>query len=189
MSTSTKRVWIGSAAAAVAVLIFGSVQTTDALWKDSAVSANQTVTAGRLALSSGSGAGPGYTFDALTGSLGLVGDFVQKPLTIVNTGTADLEYKLSAAGLSVSAGPSVTVGLTGTVVSGAAACTATGTPVGTPAFTPFQTSATSMPVTSAPRSLLIGASEVWCIRSTLLAASTTASSTYTHLFSFGAVST
>ena len=188
---STKHVVIASAVAAVAVLAFGSVQTTGALWRDSEVRPAGVVTAATFSLAPGAGTDPNFTFAALAKPNITVGDFVQKPLTIVNTGTArnGLTYFLSKAGPSVSAGPGVTVTLSGTVVPATSSCTDTNTPTGAAAFTPFDTASAATAATSSPRTLALGASEIWCIRSTLKAIAPVtppAQSTFTISFAFRA---
>ncbi|GGF98131.1 hypothetical protein GCM10007304_10130 [Rhodococcoides trifolii] len=187
----TKRVLLGATAAAVAAVIFGSVQTTGALWRDSGVRAAGVVTAATFSLSPGVGTDPNFTFTDLAKPNITVGDFVQKPLTIANTGTArnGLTYFLSKAGPSVTAGPGVTITLSGTVVPTTASCTDTNTPTGTAAFTTFDTASTTTAATSSPRTLAKGASEIWCIRSTLKSVVTVtppASSTFTIAFAFRA---
>lgn len=182
----SRRVWLAAAAVGAAMLAFGSVQSTGALWSDSETVAGATIRTGSLSLSTGGGAGTAFTFDALTKNPVAVGQAVQAPLTITNTGTTALRFRLTAAGPSVTtpAGAAVTVSLQGATVTGPAACTAA-TAMGT-AFPTFSSSAATTTVEGTPHTLAAGASQTWCIRTTLTTAPSSPSVTYRHVFSFGA---
>lgn len=181
----SRRVWTAAAVLAAAGLTFASVQTTGALWRDSEAVAGSTLRAGSLGLSTGAGSGSTYTFTALAKNPVLVNQAVQAPLTITNTGTAPLRFRLTNGGPTVtSAGTTggVTVSLAGAVVTDAAACTvATG--MGS-AFPTFTATAPTQGVVGIWQRLDRGASQTWCIRTTLTAAPTTASVTYQHRFAF-----
>ncbi|MBY6435833.1 hypothetical protein HQ602_05505 [Rhodococcus kroppenstedtii] len=181
----SRRVWTAAALTATAGLTFASVQTTGALWRDSEAVPGSTIRVGSLSLSTGAGSGSTYTFAALAKNPVVVEQAEQAPLTITNTGTAPLRFRLTNGGPAVtSAGTTggVTVSLAGAVVSGAAACTAT-TGMGS-AFPTFTATAPTQAVAGVWQRLDRGASQTWCIRTTLTAAPTTGSVTYQHRFSF-----
>ncbi|AMY17930.1 MULTISPECIES: hypothetical protein [Nocardiaceae] len=184
----SRRVWTAAALTAAAGLTFASVQTTGALWRDSEAVPGSTIRAGSLSLSAGAGSGSTYTFAALAKNPVVADQAVQAPLTITNTGTAPLRFRLTNGGPAVtgttSAGTTggVTVSLAGAVVTGAAACTPT-TGMGS-AFPTFTATAPTQAVAGVWQRLDRGASQTWCIRTTLTAAPTTGSVTYQHRFSF-----
>lgn len=93
-------------AAAVLLVLFMSAQGTAALWRAEGQLEPGIITTGSLSLAAGNGtdSSQSYAFKELNTSTLAPGRFVQAPLTISNTGTADLRYTLSGA---VSATPGV----------------------------------------------------------------------------------
>jgi hypothetical protein len=183
----SRRVRLAAAAVGAAMLAFGSVHSTGALWNDSVTVAGATVTAGSLSLATGSGAGTAFTFDALKKDPVTVGQIVQAPLIITNTGTTSLKFQLVNAGPKVvaPAGAAVTVSLQGAVLTGSTVCDGT-TAMGS-AFPNVSASAAATVVAGIPHTLSAGESQTWCVRSILTAAPSAPSVTYRHDFSFTAV--
>ncbi len=171
------------ALAVVVVLIAVSVRSTGAYWTETVSSNPGQVTAGRLALSTGSGADNVYTFPELTGSALVPNQFRQAPLSIVNTGTTPLRYRLTSAGPQVSTASTVAVTLAGAV---GGTCTASSALGPTSAFPTLSAISSVSSVTSAFRTLVAGAQDTWCIRSTLISVGGTEPATYTHVFGFRA---
>ncbi|OZG27104.1 hypothetical protein BH683_022045 [Williamsia sp. 1138] len=183
--SGTTRLVVVTAVSAVAALSLAAVRSTDALWTDSASTDSATVITGQLKLVAGSGSGSIYQFAGLNGAGILPGDQRQAPLAITNGGSTPLRYRLNAAGPQVSTpGSGVTLSLSGTVMAVGSTC-GTGTLPGAAAFTTFTTSASGTAASSPWRSLAEGATETWCMRSTLQSVTGTGSATYTVLFAFG----
>ncbi|MDQ1179082.1 hypothetical protein [Rhodococcus sp. SORGH_AS_0301] len=178
-----RKVWLGAAVVGAAALVFGSVQSTGALWRDDVTVAGATVRTGTLSLATGSPSGSDYVFSELTKNPVALNEAVQAPLVITNTGDTPLRFRLSAAGPAVStANAAATVSLAGAVLSSGATCSAT-TPMGT-AFGTFTTSAPTTAVAPLWQSLAKGASQTWCIRTTLTQVTSTSAVAYTHRFAF-----
>ncbi len=167
----------------VVVLIAASVRSTGAYWTETASASPGQVTAGRLSLSTGSGADNVYTFPELTGTAVVPDQFRQAPLTIVNTGTTPLRYRLTAAGPQAFTTSTVAVTLAGAV---GGTCTATSSLGPTSAFPTLTAISSVATVGSAFRTLAAGAQEIWCIRTTLISVTGTEPATYTHVFGFRA---
>ncbi|CAM3177391.1 hypothetical protein DFJ75_0981 [Williamsia muralis] len=179
--------------AVVVALSVAAVRSTGALWSDRATTGAATLNTGQLKLVAGTGSGTTYQFQALNGSGILTGQPIQAPLAITNSGSTPLRYKLNAAGPQVTTtGHSVSVSLSGTVLPTGGSCGA-GTMPGAAAFTAFTAGSSSQAATSSWRSLAKGATETWCIRSTLLTVNGTGSpnfsTSFTVLFTFGSEQT
>ncbi|ALG84085.1 hypothetical protein [Gordonia phthalatica] len=172
---------LGALVLLVVSLIFGSVYTTGAYWADDAPVSGSEITTGTIGLSAGSQSGSGYTFP-LGGQNIVVNSVNQANLVITNTGTTPINFALKTAGPSVSNGPGVTIDLAGGV--GVCPVLATDPLPPTSAFTATGLTGPSSPTAAATRPLASGASETWCIRAKLTAASGTGSSTYTIPFTF-----
>ena len=170
---------------AVVALSLAAVRSTDALWSDNDTTTPAAINTGQLKLVAGSGSTSTYEFAALTGTRVLPGQPKQAPLAITNGGDTPLRYRLNAAGPQATSGQVVTVSLAGTVLAAGASCTAELS--GVSAFTGFDASNSTVVAFSSWRSLAIGASETWCIRSTLKSVTgpSNVSATYTVLFTFG----
>ncbi|KIQ17023.1 hypothetical protein RU01_12290 [Rhodococcus sp. MEB064] len=173
---------MGVAVVGAATLVFGSVQSTGALWRDQETVAGATVTAGTISLSTGSPDGTNYTFGALKKDPVALNEFVQAPLVITNTGDTPLRFRLASAGPVVSTtGAGATVSLSGGVITDGV-CTST-TVLGS-AFTTFSSSAPSTVATSPWQALPKGGTQTWCIRTVLTQVTSTSAVAYTHRFSF-----
>lgn len=169
-------------AVGVVVLLFGSVQTTLALWSAQADGSTTDITTGTIGLAPGSGGGS-FTFPALNGSNVVPGQPRQAVLTITNTGSTPLRFRLASAGPVVSTpGSTVTVNLSGAPTS---TCPGTGTPL-TGAFTAQNTSGPGTSFTSPWTPLAVGASTDWCIRADLVSVTGTQPATFTITFDFAA---
>ncbi|MFE0748889.1 hypothetical protein [Gordonia sp. NPDC058843] len=167
----------------VLILIAASVRSTGAYWTQTVSSDPGQVTAGRLSLSTGSGADNVYTFPELTGTALVPNQFRQAPLAIVNTGTTPLRYRLASAGPQASTTSTIAVTVAGAV---GGTCTATSALGPTSAFPTLSAVSTVATVGSAFRTLAVGAQDIWCIRSTLISVTGTQPATYTHVFGFRA---
>lgn len=184
MSRHTVGPVVGSVALAVVVVLIAiSVRSTGAYWTETVSSSPGQVTAGRLSLSTGSGADNVYTFPELTGAALVPNQFRQAPLAIVNTGTTPLRYRLTSAGPQASTSSTVAVTLAGAV---GGTCTVTSALGPTSAFPTLTAVSSVSTVGAAFRTLAAGAQETWCIRSTLISVSGTEPATYTHVFGFRA---
>ncbi|MDR2280893.1 MAG: hypothetical protein LBE07_08590 [Gordonia sp. (in: high G+C Gram-positive bacteria)] len=164
----------------VVSLLFGSLSTTFALWSDQQSSDATDVATGTIELSPGDGTGSAFAFPALNGTNVPVGGVSQANLTIKNTGTTPLRFRLRTAGPTVStSGATVGVTLDGSV----GAC-----PGGPAAFT-SQTVTSPTVFTSPWAGVVRGGQTVWCIRATLASATGTLPATYTISFAFDAEQT
>lgn len=184
---TNKWLWCGIAVAAVAALVFGSVQSTGALWRDQTTAPGGTVAAAKFSLTATSGSdtkAENYVFAGLKTTAPLLqGQFVQKPLVLENSGTTPMTVQVSSIAVPLQTGAAVTVHLDGTVVSSQAACADTGTPVGTAAFSTDVTSGTPATLGGSATRLEPGGTQILCVRSTLKSVPSVIS-TYTHVFSF-----
>lgn len=86
-------------AAAVLLVFVMSAQGTAALWRADGQIEPGTIKTGTLTLAAGNGTAnsQNYVFTELNTSMLAPGRFVQAPLTISNTGTANLRYTLNGA--------------------------------------------------------------------------------------------
>ncbi|ATD71615.1 MULTISPECIES: hypothetical protein [Gordonia] len=188
MSEARKRRGVLYAALAilVAVLLFGSVRTTGALWAEQADVSDTDITTGTIGLAPGTGGGSSFTFPALNGTNVIPGQAQQAVLTITNAGSTPLRFRLASAGPSVSTpGATVTVNLSG---APGASCPGTGTPL-TGAFTAQDTSSPGTGFTSPWTPLAKSASTSWCVRAELVSVTGTQPATFTINFSFAAEQT
>ncbi|MCF8571406.1 hypothetical protein L5G32_14130 [Gordonia sp. HY002] len=183
-----RNVLLAAAGVLVAVLIFGSVQTTGAQWRDQMdMGSGTTVHTGSLSLRVGSGSGSSFNFEALSGENLAPGDARQAELEITNTGTPPLEFTLATAGPTVEESGVVTVRLSGARGSCPAAATtdlsgafkAANTSVATQTFVP--------PPPAPPLQRLEPAeSTTWCIRAKLVSITGAPSATFRITFNFAA---
>ncbi|MCK8616409.1 hypothetical protein [Gordonia sp. C13] len=188
MPAALKRrgVLFAALAIGVVVLLFGSVQTTLALWTAQADGPASDITTGTIGLAPGSGGGSSFTFPALNGTNVVPGQPQQAVLTINNTGSAPLRFRLASAGPAVStSGATVTVNLSGAPAS---TCPGTGTPL-TGAFNAQNTSSPGTTFTSSWTPLAKGATTSWCIRAELVSVTGTQPATFTIGFDFTAEQT
>ncbi|MCZ4080472.1 hypothetical protein O1W68_21255 [Rhodococcus sp. H36-A4] len=154
------------AAASVVVVVFGSAQTTGALWRDQDAIAGGTITSGTLDIKVGPSGTEvnNYTLAALgSKNLGPNG-FSQAPLSIRNAGNQPFNYRLQ--GTSVSGATPIPFNLTITKVAAAANCVVNGgAPTGsTTVLFNGPASSAQVPVAPAARLLAPTANEVWCFR-------------------------
>ncbi|ASR04175.1 hypothetical protein RVF83_22555 [Gordonia rubripertincta] len=176
---------LAALAIVVAVLFFGSVRTTGALWAERRDVSSSNITTGTLGLAPGAGGGS-FTFPALNGSNVVPGQAQQAVLHVTNTGSTPLRFRLATAGPSVSTpGATVTVNLSGAPASN---CPGTGTPL-TGAFTAQDSSAPGTVFTSPWSPLAVGAVTSWCIRATLVSVTGAQPATFTITFGFAAEQT
>ncbi|MGO3328172.1 hypothetical protein [Gordonia sp. (in: high G+C Gram-positive bacteria)] len=177
-------VLLAAAGVLVAVLIFGSVQTTGALWRDQTdMGSDTTVHTGSLSLRPGSGSGSSFEFAALSGQNLAPGDARQAELVISNAGTTPLEFALATAGPTVEGTGVVKVRLSGARGS----CPATAATDLSGAFVADDTTAVTHSFNSPPPQRLNPAeSTTWCIRAKLVAISDAPSATFRIRFNFDA---
>ncbi|MGB6181521.1 MAG: hypothetical protein WBF79_09790 [Rhodococcus sp. (in: high G+C Gram-positive bacteria)] len=172
--------YVAAAAASVVVVIFGSTQTTGALWRDDAVTDAGVVQAGTLDIKVGASGTEvdDYVIDSL-GGVGLgPGSFSQAPLSVRNAGNIPMNYRLQSASAAASLAPSLSVVVDR--VSATASCPVAAPPSGA------TVNLYSGPLSSAQgpqRVLAAGESEVLCFRVALTADPPQNSST-TVTFSF-----
>ncbi|MDV7100249.1 hypothetical protein R4227_08915 [Gordonia amicalis] len=179
-------IFLTALAILVAVLVFGSVRTTGALWAEQADGSDTDITTGTIGLAPGAGGGSSFTFPALNGTNVIPGQAQQAVLTITNAGSTPLRFRLASAGPSVSTpGATVTVNLSGAPAS---SCPGTGTPL-TAAFTAQNTSSPGTVFTSPWTPLAKSASTSWCIRAVLVSVTGTQPATFTITFDFAAEQT
>lgn len=148
------RVWL-LAGAGVCLIGLASVGQTAARWHGSADIGGTTITSGRLSILAGDS--DNYRWTDFGGANLAPNAVVQKPLTVANDGTIDLDYRLHA--VTVDNG-GVPLTFTAWIVATATACPTTAAPTG-PAGGPWTTFPT--PVSS----LSAGDSDVWCLRATV----------------------
>ncbi|WP_261393006.1 hypothetical protein [Rhodococcus sp. BP22] len=160
-----RRYW-ALAAASVVVLVFGSAQTTGALWRDQEAIAGGTVTSGTLDIKVGPSGTEvnNYTLAALGSSNLRPNGFSQAPLSIRNAGNQPFNYRLQ--GTSVSGVIPIPFNLTITKVVAATNCVVNGgAPTGsTTVLFDGPASSAQVPVAPAARLLAPTANEVWCFR-------------------------
>lgn len=161
-----QRVFFAALGVLVVALLFGSVQTTGALWADQANGPSSNLQTGNFGLSAGSGSNNVYSFPALAKTNMADGDSVSATLNLVNTGTTPLRFRLRSAGPIVSAGgATVTMNLAGTI----GACPGAGV-----AFTAANTTAPTQTFTTPGtgwHDLAKGGSTAWCITAKLIGTS------------------
>ncbi|MCF8589975.1 hypothetical protein [Gordonia liuliyuniae] len=179
----TRKVLLAAAGILVAVLIFGSVRTTGALWRDQQDGGSETqFHTGALELSPGTSSGSSFTFLALNGENLAPGDARQAELDVTNTGTTPLEFALDTAGPTVQGSGVVTVRLSGAQ----GACPGAATTDLSGAFIAKDTAAASVGFNSSSRRLAPDETTTWCIRAKLVSVSGVASATFTITFHFAA---
>ena len=162
MTNKYGRYW-ALAAASVVVVVFGSAQTTGALWRDEQVVAGGTINSGTLDIKVGpNGAEVNDYVLAALGSTNLgPNGFSQAPLSIRNAGDVPFNYRLQGTTLS----GAVPLTLTATLVTSAAQCPAMGAPTGsTTVLYNGTASGAQAPTAPAARLLAAGVNEVWCFR-------------------------
>lgn len=162
MTNKYGRYW-ALAAASVAVVVFGSAQTTGALWRDEQMVPGGTINSGTLDIKVGpNGAEVNDYVLAALGSTNLgPNGFSQAPLSIRNSGNVPFNFRLQE---TTSTG-TVPLVLTATIVSAETNCPATGAPTGpTAQLYSGNASGAQAPVPPAARLLAAGAREVWCFR-------------------------
>ncbi|MHC3003532.1 hypothetical protein [Gordonia sp. GN26] len=185
MPAALKRrgVLFAALAIGVVVLIFGSVQTTLALWTAQADGPTSNITTGTIGLAPGSGGGSSFTFPALNGTNMLPGQSSQAVLTIANTGSTPLLFHLASAGPVVStSGASVSIKLSG---SQASICPGSEVPLGG-AFSATTAIDEHTGIVGPVFPLAVGASTMWCIRAELVSVSGQQPATFTITFNFKA---
>nr|WP_296773204.1 hypothetical protein [Rhodococcus sp. (in: high G+C Gram-positive bacteria)] len=161
MSTKYGRYW-ALAAASVVVVIFGSAQTTGALWRDDAIVSGGTINSGTLDIKVGpSGAEVNdYVLTAL-GSTNLGPDgFSQAPLSIKNAGNIPFDYRLQTTTVT----GTVPLTLTASLVASSSNCPATTPPTGATQLFTGNAAGAQAPTAPAARLLAPNAAEVWCFR-------------------------
>lgn len=181
MPTAPKKrgVLLAALVIGVVVLLFGSVQTTLALWTEQVDGSDSDITTGTIGLAPGSGGGSSFTFPALHGTNMLPGQSSQAVLTIANTGSTPLKFQLVSAGPVVSTpGAAVSIKLSGTQ---GPSCPGSGAA----AFTEASKTWVST-VSGAETPLAVGASAAWCIRAELESVSGQQPATFTITFNFKA---
>lgn len=164
MNIKFGRYW-ALAAASVVVLVFGSAQTTGALWREEAVVDGGTITSGTLDIKVGpSGAEVNNYVLAALGSTNLgPNGYSQAPLSIRNSGNVPFNYRLQGTTLT----GTVPLSLTATKVAAAGNCPTVGAPSGsTTALFSGNANGAQVPTAPAARLLAAGANEVWCFRLT-----------------------
>lgn len=180
---------------AVAALTYGSVQSTSALWRDQATVPDAgSIATGKLVLTAGA---PGstqsatYPFEELKPPGRVqIGDYVQRPLTLVNAGTIPLKFRLGTAAVPSSSAGVATVHLDVRLTASTTECPTTGAlPVGTKTLANVDV-ATKGSASGALEwtDVARGASVLLCVRSTLVAAPAMSVS-YRHVFTFDAQQT
>lgn len=152
------------AAAAVVVVIFGSLQATGALWSDEEVIKGGTITSGTLDIRVGEAGTEvnGFTIAGLGSVNFRPNGFAQAPLSIRNSGSTPFLFRLQSTTVS---GP-IPFTLTASTVAGTANCPATGAPTGPTVLYSGIAAGAQVPVAPAARPLAPGANEVWCFRLT-----------------------
>lgn len=184
--------WLGIAVASVAVLAFGSVQTTGALWRDQETMNAGSVKAGTLTLFAGGDStttSQVFQFDNLAKTLIAPGEFGQGAMVLRNGGNVPLRFRVSRIGLTlatVAPATPVQVAVDVRIGTTVAACTTTSAPSG-PSVVSVSASTSSpaiVPVGTPILEQTIQANQavVLCVRSTLVSASTSVSSSYRHEF-------
>lgn len=146
------------AAAAVLLLGFVSLQQTGALWRSDANNGTAgTITAGTLDISAGKDGFKAFNLNGLTKADGNIGDSVQKPLPVINSGNVPMSYKLN----QVTPTGDTPLMLRIAVVADQASCPETGDP-GTQLY-----SGTMNNASTTPRTVAAGSTEVLCIKVTI----------------------
>lgn len=175
-----QRVFLAALGVLVVVLLFGSVQTTGALWADQTDGPADDLHTGTIGIRAGDGPSSPYTFHALTATNMEPSQSVSASLNIVNTGDTPLRYRLATAGPSGvgPAGTTVTMNLAGTIGT----CPGAGS-----AFTAQNTSnpSTAFSTPGGWLALAKGGSTAWCVTAELVSvtpASNSASFTLTFHF-------
>lgn len=150
------------AAASVVVVVFGSAQTTGALWRDDAIVSGGTINSGTLDIKVGPAGAEvnDYVLAALGGTnLGPNG-FSQASLSIKNAGNVPFDYRLQTTTVT----GTVPLTLTASLVGAAASCPPTTAPTGATQLYTGNAAGAQAPTAPAARLLAPGAAEVWCFR-------------------------
>jgi hypothetical protein len=151
------------AAASVVVVVFGSAQSTGALWRDDEVVGGGTINSGTLDIKVGPNGAEvnDYVLAALGSADVGPNGFSQAPLSIRNSGNVPFNFRLQ----STTATGTVPLFLTATTVVAEDNCPATGMPTGTTSLLySGNAGGAQAPVPPAARLLAPGAREVWCFR-------------------------
>ncbi|MGW6657324.1 hypothetical protein [Rhodococcus sp. NPDC055024] len=165
-----KKVWGAIAVAVAAVAVFASSQQSLALWSDSASANGGTATAASVNLTVGTSTGTSaaYPLSTLTTGTTLVvpGNTVQAPLTVKNSGTDPLQWRMQATTLLTE------FTLTTYGVANEGACPAgvnTAAPAVTPLISGSMNASLQYPVSPAymPSPLASNATYVLCLRLTV----------------------
>lgn len=182
---SRQHVLLAAAGTLVAALIFGSVQTTGARWRDQTdMGSDAAVHTGSLSLAPGSSTGSSFTFAALHGENLAPDDAAQAALDITNTGTTPLTFSLATAGPNVHGSGAVSVRLSG--AHGPCPAESTTDLSGAGAFTARVSDEPSTSFASTSQRLAPAETTTWCIRAKLVSVSGAASATFTITFDFAA---
>ncbi|WP_448221552.1 hypothetical protein [Gordonia iterans] len=187
-----QRVFLAALGVLVVALILGSVRTTGALWADQADGPVDDITTGTFGLSAGDGSDQTFTFADLAKENMADGDRVSKPLTLVNTGSTPLRFRLSSAGpTQIDPGTAtVTMNLAGTT---GGACPESGAGTGTAVFDAADTTSPGQTFVTPGgwHALAQGAEVTWCITAMLVGTSGGGSDqiTFKLLFHFDAQQT
>lgn len=141
-------------------MVYGSAQTTGALWRDDVAVAGGTLNSGTLDIKVGpSGAEVDDYVLAALGSTNLgPNGYSQAPLSIRNAGTVAFDYRLQNSTVT----GTVPLTLTATLVATVGDCPAVGGPTG-PVTVLYDGDAQGAQ-TSGTRELAPSANEVWCFR-------------------------
>ncbi|MBY4109347.1 hypothetical protein QM588_19115 [Rhodococcus sp. IEGM 1354] len=153
------------AAASVAVLVFGSAQTTGALWRDEETLDGGTLDSGTLDIKlgpQGSAEVQNFPIPGLGNGVLAPNGFAQAPLLIRNNGTTPFVFRLQNTTVN---GPLPFV-LTASTISSTGSCPATGAPTGASVLYNANAAGAQIPVAPAARLLAPGSNEVWCFRLT-----------------------
>lgn len=159
--TKHGRYW-ALAAAAVVVVVFGSAQTTGALWRDDAIVSGGTINSGTLDIK----VGPAGTEvnDYVLAELGSTNlgpnGFSQAPLSIKNAGNVPFNYRLQTTTVT----GTVPLTLTASLVASSANCPQTTAPTGATVIYTGNAEGAQAPMAPAARLLAPDANEVWCFR-------------------------
>ncbi|RRQ29354.1 hypothetical protein DK926_00265 [Rhodococcus sp. Eu-32] len=150
------------AAASVVVVVFGSAQTTGALWRDDAAVSGGTINSGTLDIKVGpSGAEVNDYVLAALGSTNLgPNGFSQAPLSVKNAGTVPFGYRLQTTTVT----GTVPLTLTASIVAATANCPSTVDPTGATQLYTGNAAGAQAPLAPGSRALAPGAGEVWCFR-------------------------
>ncbi|MFC3964960.1 hypothetical protein [Nocardia jiangsuensis] len=179
--------WWAAGAAALVLLAFGAAAQSGAFWRAESRIGGGVIRSGTLDLRVGSATGQvsDYVMTGFGGTDLSPGAVTQKPLTIRNAGDVDMFYRLQNVRQSSAAVP---LTLQVWLVGGESACPASAAPAGAALYSGAMIGAQVPAPPSWAPVLTPGATAVWCLRATVGAAATAATST-TVTFDFQASST